>query len=202
MLVATRLHLIHWNKHTLFLNAGKTVQAHFFILFNRFETISSHTEQAVRLWTWCLSLTITQVPSSSVTTHQSDYAIVVMILALKKTVALRVVHVFVFYFLFFPPSVIGADAGNGIRVFIPDIGMFVAGLVIWLLCRSLVQKRPPEDMAQYNADFDAEEQVSLFSSFPISSSSAFALRLLFTRFPCTVSYLTVSHGIAYGMMLT
>ncbi|XP_075877858.1 piezo-type mechanosensitive ion channel component 2 isoform X2 [Nelusetta ayraudi] len=55
-------------------------------------------------------------------------------------------------------SVIGADAGNGIRVFIPDIGMFVAGLVIWLLCRSLVQKRPPEDMAQYNADFEAEEQ--------------------------------------------
>ncbi|XP_047446292.1 piezo-type mechanosensitive ion channel component 2 isoform X2 [Mugil cephalus] len=55
-------------------------------------------------------------------------------------------------------SVIGADAGNGIRVFIPDIGMFVAGLAIWLLCRSLVQKRPPEDMAQYNADFEAEEQ--------------------------------------------
>lgn len=55
-------------------------------------------------------------------------------------------------------SVIGADAGNGIRVFIPDIGMFVVGLAIWLLCRSLVQKRPPEDMAQYNADFEAEEQ--------------------------------------------
>ncbi|KAM7400229.1 hypothetical protein PAMA_004770 [Pampus argenteus] len=55
-------------------------------------------------------------------------------------------------------SVIGADAGNGIRVFIPDIGMFVAGLAIWLLCRGLVQKRPPEDMAQYNADFEAEEQ--------------------------------------------
>lgn len=61
--------------------------------------------------------------------------------------------------LLFVHSVIGADAGNGIRVFIPDIGMFVAGLSIWLLCRSLVQKRPPEDMAQYNADFEAEEQV-------------------------------------------
>ncbi|XP_034009014.1 piezo-type mechanosensitive ion channel component 2 isoform X3 [Trematomus bernacchii] len=36
--------------------------------------------------------------------------------------------------------------------------MFVAGLAIWLLCRSLVQKRPPEDMAQYNTDFEAEEQ--------------------------------------------
>ncbi|XP_021176545.2 piezo-type mechanosensitive ion channel component 2 isoform X3 [Fundulus heteroclitus] len=55
-------------------------------------------------------------------------------------------------------SVIGADAGNGIRVFIPDIGMFLVGLAIWLLCRSLVQKRPPEEMGQYNADFDAEEQ--------------------------------------------
>uniref|UniRef100_A0A3B4TZT6 Piezo type mechanosensitive ion channel component 2 n=1 Tax=Seriola dumerili TaxID=41447 RepID=A0A3B4TZT6_SERDU len=54
-------------------------------------------------------------------------------------------------------SVIGADAGNGIRVFIPDIGMFVVGLAIWLLCRSLVQKRPTEDMAQYNADFEDEE---------------------------------------------
>lgn len=61
-------------------------------------------------------------------------------------------------------SVFGADAGNGIRVFIPDIGMFVAGLAIWLLCRSLVLKRPPEDMAQYNADFDAEEQVGFKSA--------------------------------------
>ncbi|XP_056149372.1 piezo-type mechanosensitive ion channel component 2 [Lampris incognitus] len=55
-------------------------------------------------------------------------------------------------------SVIGADAPNGIRVFIPDIGMFMAGLAIWLLCRSLVQKRPPEDMAHYNSDFEPEEQ--------------------------------------------
>ncbi|XP_061775602.1 piezo-type mechanosensitive ion channel component 2 isoform X2 [Nerophis ophidion] len=55
-------------------------------------------------------------------------------------------------------SVIDADAGNGIRVFIPDIGMFMVGLAIWILCRSLVQKRPPEDMAQDNADFEAEEQ--------------------------------------------
>uniref|UniRef100_M3ZFC3 Piezo type mechanosensitive ion channel component 2 n=1 Tax=Xiphophorus maculatus TaxID=8083 RepID=M3ZFC3_XIPMA len=55
-------------------------------------------------------------------------------------------------------SVIGADAGNGIRVFVPDIGMFLVGLAIWLLCRTLVQKRPPEEMGQYNEDFDAEEQ--------------------------------------------
>ncbi|TKS79547.1 Piezo-type mechanosensitive ion channel component 2 [Collichthys lucidus] len=62
-------------------------------------------------------------------------------------------------------SVIDADAGNGIRVFIPDIGMFVAGLAIWLLCRSLVQKRLPEDMAQYNADFEAEEQVGFICGY-------------------------------------
>ncbi|XP_077471860.1 piezo-type mechanosensitive ion channel component 2 isoform X4 [Stigmatopora argus] len=55
-------------------------------------------------------------------------------------------------------SVIGADAGNGIRVFVPDIGMCVVGGAIWFLCRSLVQKRPPEEMAQDNAQFQAEEQ--------------------------------------------
>ncbi|RXM29721.1 Piezo-type mechanosensitive ion channel component 2 [Acipenser ruthenus] len=55
-------------------------------------------------------------------------------------------------------NVRGADPGNGIRVFIPDIGMFVAGLATWLLCRSLVQKTPTEDMAQYNTDFENDEQ--------------------------------------------
>ncbi|XP_062843387.1 piezo-type mechanosensitive ion channel component 2 [Trichomycterus rosablanca] len=55
-------------------------------------------------------------------------------------------------------SVIGADAGNGIRVFMPDIGMFMAGLGTWLLCRKLVQKRSLEEMAQYNQDFETEEQ--------------------------------------------
>ncbi|XP_051943825.1 piezo-type mechanosensitive ion channel component 2 [Hippocampus zosterae] len=55
-------------------------------------------------------------------------------------------------------SVIGADAGNGIRVFVPDIGMCMVGGAIWFLCRKLVQKRPPEDMAQDNAHFQAEEQ--------------------------------------------
>uniref|UniRef100_A0AAR2L320 Piezo-type mechanosensitive ion channel component n=1 Tax=Pygocentrus nattereri TaxID=42514 RepID=A0AAR2L320_PYGNA len=55
-------------------------------------------------------------------------------------------------------SVVGADASNGIRVFIPDIGMFMVGLGTWLLCRSLEQKRPSEEMAQYNHDFEAEDQ--------------------------------------------
>uniref|UniRef100_A0A3Q2CZF9 Piezo type mechanosensitive ion channel component 2 n=1 Tax=Cyprinodon variegatus TaxID=28743 RepID=A0A3Q2CZF9_CYPVA len=55
-------------------------------------------------------------------------------------------------------SVIGADAGNGIRVFIPDIGMFMVGLAIWLLCRSLVQKRPPEEMGEDEEDEEEEEE--------------------------------------------
>uniref|UniRef100_A0A8C0Y4C6 Piezo-type mechanosensitive ion channel component n=1 Tax=Cyprinus carpio carpio TaxID=630221 RepID=A0A8C0Y4C6_CYPCA len=56
-------------------------------------------------------------------------------------------------------SVIGADAGNGIRVFLPDIGMFMASLSVWLLCRKLVHKRPSEEMAQDNHDFEPEEKV-------------------------------------------
>ncbi|KAG1930554.1 piezo-type mechanosensitive ion channel component [Pimephales promelas] len=55
-------------------------------------------------------------------------------------------------------SVIGADAGNGIRVFLPDIGMFMASLSVWLLCRKLVRTRPSEDMAQDNHDFEPEEK--------------------------------------------
>ncbi|CAM4586729.1 unnamed protein product [Leuciscus chuanchicus] len=55
-------------------------------------------------------------------------------------------------------SVIGADAGNGIRVFLPDIGMFMVSLFVWLLCRKLVHKRPSEDMAQDNHDFEHEEK--------------------------------------------
>nr|XP_055059581.1 piezo-type mechanosensitive ion channel component 2 isoform X2 [Misgurnus anguillicaudatus] len=55
-------------------------------------------------------------------------------------------------------SVIGADAGNGIRVFLPDIGMFMASLSAWMLCRKLGHKRPTEEMAQDNHDFESEEQ--------------------------------------------
>lgn len=54
----------------------------------------------------------------------------------------------------------GADAGNGIRVFIPDIGMFVVSLVTWLLCRSL--ERPPVKDAQHSTDLtEAGKQVSV-----------------------------------------
>lgn len=63
----------------------------------------------------------------------------------------------IFTFLY---SVRGADAGNGIRVFIPDIGMFIAGLVTWLLCRSL-EKPPGKDVLQHSTDFDMGNQVSL-----------------------------------------
>uniref|UniRef100_A0AAY5F1Q2 Piezo-type mechanosensitive ion channel component n=1 Tax=Electrophorus electricus TaxID=8005 RepID=A0AAY5F1Q2_ELEEL len=62
-------------------------------------------------------------------------------------------------------SVVGADAGNGIRVFLPDIGMFMAGLGIWLLCRSTEQKRPAEEMVQYNQDFKTEEQMLFEEDF-------------------------------------
>ncbi|KAE8598336.1 hypothetical protein XENTR_v10016802 [Xenopus tropicalis] len=54
-------------------------------------------------------------------------------------------------------SVKGADAGNGIRVFAPDIGMFIASLATLLVCRKLVQKTVTEEDAQYNPQFVNEE---------------------------------------------
>ncbi|XP_057556299.1 piezo-type mechanosensitive ion channel component 2 isoform X2 [Hippopotamus amphibius kiboko] len=54
-------------------------------------------------------------------------------------------------------SLKGADAGNGLRVFVPDVGMFIASLAIWLVCRNIVQKPMTEDAAQYNPEFENEE---------------------------------------------
>nr|XP_010585433.1 piezo-type mechanosensitive ion channel component 2 [Loxodonta africana] len=54
-------------------------------------------------------------------------------------------------------SLKGADAGNGIRVFVPDIGMFFASLTIWLVCKNIVQKPVTEDTAQYNLEFENGE---------------------------------------------
>ncbi|XP_013370174.1 PREDICTED: piezo-type mechanosensitive ion channel component 2 isoform X2 [Chinchilla lanigera] len=54
-------------------------------------------------------------------------------------------------------SLKGADAGNGIRVFVPDIGMFIASLTIWLVCRSMVQKPALEETAQDTPEFENEE---------------------------------------------
>ncbi|XP_060026406.1 piezo-type mechanosensitive ion channel component 2 isoform X2 [Lagenorhynchus albirostris] len=54
-------------------------------------------------------------------------------------------------------SLKGADAGNGIRVFVPDVGMFMASLTIWLVCRNIVQKPVTEEAAQYNLEFENEE---------------------------------------------
>nr|XP_055094776.1 piezo-type mechanosensitive ion channel component 2 isoform X2 [Symphalangus syndactylus] len=54
-------------------------------------------------------------------------------------------------------SLKGADAGNGIRVFVPDIGMFIASLTIWLLCRNIVQKPVTDEAAQSNLQFENEE---------------------------------------------
>uniref|UniRef100_A0A2I3S2V4 Piezo type mechanosensitive ion channel component 2 n=1 Tax=Pan troglodytes TaxID=9598 RepID=A0A2I3S2V4_PANTR len=59
--------------------------------------------------------------------------------------------------LFFLYSLKGADAGNGIRVFVPDIGMFIASLTIWLLCRNIVQKPVTDEAAQSNPEFENEE---------------------------------------------
>ncbi|XP_059713964.1 piezo-type mechanosensitive ion channel component 2 isoform X2 [Haemorhous mexicanus] len=54
-------------------------------------------------------------------------------------------------------SVKGADAGNVIRLFVPDIGMFIASLTIWLICRNVFQKPVTEDAAQCNMQFENEE---------------------------------------------
>ncbi|PNI28200.1 PIEZO2 isoform 5 [Pan troglodytes] len=54
-------------------------------------------------------------------------------------------------------SLKGADAGNGIRVFVPDIGMFIASLTIWLLCRNIVQKPVTDEAAQSNPELENEE---------------------------------------------
>ncbi|XP_039932391.1 piezo-type mechanosensitive ion channel component 2 isoform X1 [Hirundo rustica] len=54
-------------------------------------------------------------------------------------------------------SVKGADAGNVIRLFVPDIAMFIASLTIWLLCRNMFQKPLTEDAAQCNMQFENEE---------------------------------------------
>nr|XP_007972885.2 piezo-type mechanosensitive ion channel component 2 isoform X2 [Chlorocebus sabaeus] len=54
-------------------------------------------------------------------------------------------------------SLRGADAGNGIRVFAPDIGMFIASLTIWLLCRDIVQKPVTDEAAQSNLESENEE---------------------------------------------
>ncbi|XP_063779522.1 piezo-type mechanosensitive ion channel component 2 isoform X4 [Pseudophryne corroboree] len=54
-------------------------------------------------------------------------------------------------------SVKGSDAGNGIRVFVPDIGMFIASFATWLVCKKLIQKALTEEDAQYNTQFINEE---------------------------------------------
>lgn len=182
LFVATKLHLISWNKHILFLSSGLNLHAHFLFhvkgllqfpttLKKQYECEPGVCHSAYWMGT-CKTLHICYIFLLSqphhTDLHLSHYGMVVIIPVFQELlVLLSVIVVYGFFSFSFPLSVIGADAGNGIRVFIPDIGMFVAGLVIWLLCRSLVQKRPPEDMAQYNADFEAEEQVSLFSSLTV-----------------------------------
>ncbi|XP_007433600.1 piezo-type mechanosensitive ion channel component 2 isoform X1 [Python bivittatus] len=54
-------------------------------------------------------------------------------------------------------SVKGTDAGNGIRIFVPDIVMFIASLTTWLVCRNIVQKPVQENAGEYNAEFENED---------------------------------------------
>nr|XP_056710236.1 piezo-type mechanosensitive ion channel component 2 [Euleptes europaea] len=54
-------------------------------------------------------------------------------------------------------SVKGADAGNAIRIFVPDIGMFIASLAIWLICRNIIRKAAQEDSGLYNEQYEGEE---------------------------------------------
>uniref|UniRef100_A0A8C7E3M2 Piezo type mechanosensitive ion channel component 2 n=1 Tax=Naja naja TaxID=35670 RepID=A0A8C7E3M2_NAJNA len=56
-------------------------------------------------------------------------------------------------------SVKGADAGNGIRIFVPDILMFIASLITWLVCRNIVQKPEEENLGEYNEQFENEDMV-------------------------------------------
>ncbi|KAG8133463.1 hypothetical protein E2320_011256 [Naja naja] len=51
----------------------------------------------------------------------------------------------------------GADAGNGIRIFVPDILMFIASLITWLVCRNIVQKPEEENLGEYNEQFENED---------------------------------------------
>lgn len=90
--------------------------------------------------------------------HRHIEATAARIKLMLNTVSSSLQTVFVTFYVFLY-SVRGADAGNGIRVFIPDIGMFIAGLVTWLLCRSL-EKPPGKDILQHNTDFDMGNQVS------------------------------------------
>ena len=46
-------------------------------------------------------------------------------------------------------------------MFVPDVGMFIASMTIWLVCRNIVQKPVAEEAAQCNPEFENEESVSL-----------------------------------------
>lgn len=45
-------------------------------------------------------------------------------------------------------------------MFVPDIGMFIASLTIWLVCRNMVQKPAQEETVQDSLEFESEELVS------------------------------------------
>uniref|UniRef100_A0A2K5PQ19 Piezo type mechanosensitive ion channel component 2 n=1 Tax=Cebus imitator TaxID=2715852 RepID=A0A2K5PQ19_CEBIM len=73
------------------------------------------------------------------------------------TIRLSPLYILIINFFHLDIFLKGADAGNGIRVFVPDIGMFIASLTIWLLCRNIVQKPVTDEAAQCNLEFENEE---------------------------------------------
>ena len=46
-------------------------------------------------------------------------------------------------------------------MFVPDVGMFIASLTIWLVCRNIVQKPVAEEAVQCNPKFENDDSVSL-----------------------------------------
>lgn len=80
---------------------------------------------------------------------------------LKYTIRCLTIHTGDNFLPVFFRSLKGADAGNGIRVFVPDVGMFIASLTIWLVCRNIVKKPDTEEVAQFNSDCENEELVSV-----------------------------------------
>lgn len=94
-----------------------------------------------------------------------------------------------------PYSVKGADAGNGIRIFLPDIGMFIASLTVWLVCRNIVQKPMQDNAGQYNAQFESEDVVCRQSYF-LKFSDFYSLEPCSMQNVFVVTLMVVCHKLS------
>lgn len=88
-------------------------------------------------------------------------------------------------------SVRGADAGNGIRIFLPDIGTFIASLTVWLVCRNMVQRSAQEEAGQYNTEFENEEMVCAYSFTLFFTAFVISILTLWLRVDTSLSVLVV-----------